>query len=506
MTLPLGFRVRLASGVDRQRDGEVLIGGSPLTALTLKPQAAAMIADSVLTVIDAATASVGERLLATNLAIPDLGALPSVSPGDMTVVIPVHDRATSLERALAALRSGPTSTVMRVIVVDDASADPAAMAEACRRHYAELIRLETNRGPAFARNLGLSRTKTPCVAFVDSDIEVSSRDLLVLAKHLADPLVTLVGPRIVGVTQGSKAQWFQRYDEVASSLTQGNRPGVVRPGATTSWLPSACLVGRTESLGGGFDEDLRVGEDVDLVWRLVAGGHRVRYEPSVVASHQTRGTLSTWLSRKFAYGTSGALLGLRHGDAVAPAALAPGYAIGAAALLFRRSWALPIAGGAALSAFLRLRKSVPANDASALVLSGRGMVWAVRQESALVVRHWGPAAAVAMSIAPRARRVVVTALLVDACVLLAERRELRTLPRDVIARRFDDAAYGAGLWWGAFHKRTLVPLTPRLLSRAAVMPGAQRTRRAFDRLTPRRLHRAQPPTSDEGPAVHHPRP
>ena len=33
---------------------------------------------------------------------------------------------------------------------------------------------------------------------------------------------------------------------------------------------------------GGFAEDLRFGEDVDLVWRLVEAGHRVRYDPRSV--------------------------------------------------------------------------------------------------------------------------------------------------------------------------------------------------------------------------------
>src|SRR3546814_9526624 len=44
-----------------------------------------------------------------------------------------------------------------------------------------------------------------------------------------------------------------------------------------------------EALGSGFAEDLRVGEDVDLVWRLVAAENRVRYEPAVTAGHDVRG-------------------------------------------------------------------------------------------------------------------------------------------------------------------------------------------------------------------------
>ena len=34
------------------------------------------------------------------------------------------------------------------------------------------------------------------------------------------------------------------------------------------------------------------------------------------------------------------------------------------------------------------------------------------------------------------------------------------LPGYLLARRLDDLAYGAGLWWGAWRHRTLEPLRP----------------------------------------------
>ena len=37
--------------------------------------------------------------------------------------------------------------------------------------------------------------------------------------------------------------------------------------------------------GAVFDPALRVGEDVDLVWRLVAAGLAVRYDPAVEVEH-----------------------------------------------------------------------------------------------------------------------------------------------------------------------------------------------------------------------------
>ena len=48
-----------------------------------------------------------------------------------------------------------------------------------------------------------------------------------------------------------------------------------------AYVPTAALLVRRAALGDGFDESLRNGEDVDLVWRLIEAGWRVRYEPAV---------------------------------------------------------------------------------------------------------------------------------------------------------------------------------------------------------------------------------
>ena len=78
------------------------------------------------------------------------------------------------------------------------------------------------------------------------------------------------------------------------------------------------LLCRRDALGAGFDESMRVGEDVDLVWRVAEAGHPVRYEPRVVVEHETRPGFGRWLAQRFGYGRSGAVLAARHPDRLAP--------------------------------------------------------------------------------------------------------------------------------------------------------------------------------------------
>jgi len=456
-----GPAVELRRSTRRLEGGRLLVGGSPLTAVRLSPAARERLVGRRLTVTDAASRLVADRLVTTNLAVPVLGSTVPVPAEEITVVVPVRDRPEQLDRCLGALRP------LAVIVVDDASYAPDAVAAVAERHGATVVALGSNLGPAGARNAGLRRVSTPVVAFVDSDVEATATALVELTRHLSDPAVALVAPRVVGRARSGRPRWFERYDAALSSLDLGADAHTVRPGAGVAWLPSACLVGRTAALGAGFDVDLRVGEDVDLVWRLVASGQRVRYEPAVTVGHDVRPTVGGWLGRKVLYGTGGAPLAERHPGAVAPAVLSPTLALAGAGLLLRTRWS-PVVAVAAVaystgSITRSLPREVPRRTRAGLAasLAVRGLGWSVRQEAALLLRHWWPAAALGCLL-PGVRRAVTTAVVVDSAVAAVVHRDRDVdLPTLLVGRRLDDLAYGTGLWWGALRARTAAALLPR---------------------------------------------
>lgn len=453
--LPDGFTIRLRSDLIRA-DADTLVGGSPTRVVRLSERARSFLDGDRLAVGGPASAALARRLLDGNLADPELDGV-DVAMNDVTVVVPVRDRADQLDRCLASLRP------FAVVVVDDASRDPAAVAAVALRRGAQVVALTHNVGPAGARNAGLAAVRTPLVGFVDSDVVVGAETLLALARHFVDPRVALVGPRVAGRTRYGHASWFERYDEAACSLDLGKTGGLARPGAAVGWLPSACLVGRVSLLGTGFDPAMRVGEDVDLVWRLADAGHVVRYDPAVVAHHEVRSSLGSWLGRKFFYGTGGADLARRHGNKCAPAVLPALSAVGAAGLLQRRWWSLPLALGTVAVSAASLRSRLPVSSGRSVVatrLSLRGLGWAVRQECALLLRHWWPLAAVGCLVSPAVRRMVATAVVVDLAVFSRERPGVDPMTA-LVARRLDDLAYGTGLWWGAIRTRSVRCLVPR---------------------------------------------
>jgi mycofactocin system glycosyltransferase len=464
--LPIGMRVQLTPSTARSDGGRTLYGGTPARVMYLLPYAAGLLAHTdEIEVVNRSSGDLARLLLDAGLASPVLSpALPGVPKlADITVVVPVKDRARPLARLLASL-----PTELQLVVVDDGSSDRSP-SDIARSAGATVLRHEECRGPAAARNTGLSAVTTPFVAFLDSDVVPLRGWLPALLLHFADPAVGLVAPRIIALDdarpEGTAARWVTAYEKARSSFDLGPTPALVAPRGSVSYVPSACLVGRVEAIPGGFDEEMKVAEDVDLVWRCVAAGWRVRYEPASEVAHEHRVNIRQWLGRKAFYGTGAALLAKRHPGALAPAVMAPWTAVAVVAVLCQRRWSLPLVVAASGTAVLRIsrrlkRSEHPVRGAAQLV--PYGLVSAAWQTARLVTRHWWPAALIGAVVSRRLRRAVIAAALLEG---LADWRQVRAeqplLPY-IAAHRLDDLAYGAGLWVGAAKARTVAPLLPDL--------------------------------------------
>ncbi|OAA26828.1 mycofactocin system glycosyltransferase [Frankia sp. EI5c] len=457
--LPHGLVVELGREVRVEDDGRTLVGGAPTRLLRLSERGARCLDGRRLVVVDATSERLADLLLTRGAAAPVLDGLPPAELSQVTVVVPVRDRAGPLDRLLTGLGGQ-----VRVVVVDDCSRDPESTVRVAARHGAELVALARNVGPASARNAGLARVTTPFVAFVDSDIVVEPATLAALARHFHQPRVAAVAPRIRGLPKTARPNWISRYENARSSLDLGPTAALVHPRSPVGWLPGACLVARVAALGDGFTDGLRVAEDVDLVWRLAAQGWQVRHEPAATAWHDHRIRLTAWLGRKAYYGTGAAVLAERHRGAAAPAVLTPWSAGVAVALLAQRRWSLPVAAAMFAVLSTRLARRLPDEPRRARLaadLVGRGLVSTAGQTSALMLRHWWPLSLAGCLISRRARRAVLVAALADG--LVDHRRHAPRLDpaRFLLARRLDDLAYGAGLWTGALRARSLRPLLPQ---------------------------------------------
>jgi mycofactocin system glycosyltransferase len=457
VALPVGFRVTVDPGSREVAPG-VWSGGSPARVVRLTLAGRAVWRRLSAGPVDSPAAGVlARRLTDAGLAHP---CPPRVAAGaaDVTIVIPVRDRAALLGRCLAAL-DGPYP----IVVVDDGSRTPAAIATVAAAHGATLVRRPTNGGPSAARNTGLDHVTTELVAFVDSDCVPSPGWIDRLAGHFADPMVAAVAPRVTAVA-GRNA---------AGSLDMGGHPARVAPNTRVSYVPTAALIARRSALRsvarqtGVFDPEMPVGEDVDLVWRLHNCGWRIRYDPAVQVCHHDRPTWAALLARRLSYGTSAAPLAVRHPRYIPALVLDPWPAVTVFALLSRR----PVAAATAFAlSVLTAGRTLRAHDlptsgvlrvkatAVANTWLGAGR-YATRYASPLLLAlmlpggraRWGRrAAAASLLLGPPLAAWATTRPMVDPI-------------RFTAAALADDMAYGTGVWAGCVAHRTITPLRPIVL-------------------------------------------
>jgi mycofactocin system glycosyltransferase len=319
------------------------------------------------------------------------------------------------------------------------------------------LRLDRNRGPGAARNAGLTQVATPLVAFVDTDVELSDGWLEPLLRHFADPRVALVAPRVATTGVPSPVAWYERGN---SPLDLGPDPARIRAGTRVSYVPAAALVCRVDALReiGGFDEALRVGEDVDLVWRLDEAGWRCRYEPAVAVGHDPRPSWGAWARQRITYGSSTAPLARRHPGALAPIRMS-GWSVATWALAaLQRPIAGTLVGLGSAAALVRKLPDVPPR--AAFELAARGNLQAGDQIAKAVRRVWWPVLAVVALRSRTARRILLAAA-------FAARHPTRLA---------DDLAYSIGVWRGIVAERTLAPLVPEISS----WPGRRQAEQPSD--------------------------
>ena len=176
---------------------------------------------------------------------------------EVDVVIPVHDGARFVRRALESIRSQDVPEPVTVYVVDDASTDgtPQLLRELAESDGSlRILTNDRNRGVSTSRNRGVAAGSGSIVAFLDQDDAWSPGKLAAqLAVFRERPEVGyVVGRQRIVVDEGA------------------TRPAWCRPewllAPQAGYLPSTLALRRsTFDLVGPFDESLWAGGD-DTDW------------------------------------------------------------------------------------------------------------------------------------------------------------------------------------------------------------------------------------------------
>jgi mycofactocin system glycosyltransferase len=316
------------------------------------------------------------------------------------------------------------------------------------------------RGPAAARNVGASMASGEILAFIDSDCTASQEWLNDLLPAFTNLAMAAVGGQVDGMCSVSA---IDRYESIMSSLSLGSRERTGSGGDDTFYLPSCNLLVRLTAFrsAGGFKDEMHVGEDVDLTWRLRDNGWTIAYLPAGNVLHEHRSSIRSFMSRRFDYGTSEGMLQILHPGRRKRMVVPPLLAI----ILFLcliapfAGWLpLLLAGGLLAADAMSVRKRILKQGLSighGAILAGR-----LRAVGSLVyylcyhlVRYYTSPLIVLALIVPPFWALYGFVLVCAAGVDFAIKKPHLSFPAFVGIYFLEQAAYGAGVFWGCLSRK-----------------------------------------------------
>ncbi|MGE0449364.1 MAG: glycosyltransferase family 2 protein [Vicinamibacterales bacterium] len=212
-----------------------------------------------------------------------------VPPSAVTVVVSTFNRATPLERALAALAEQTRSTPpFDVIVVDNNSNDgtPQVVERFQRRFERVRYVFEPRQGLSYARNAGIAAATAPIVAFTDDDVCVGSTWVSSVHQALsAHPDIAGAGGRTLPLWPFPPPPWLTTEHWVgplalqdygtASFIVDAKRP-ICLAGANLAFRKSVF------SRVGLFDTAFVRAQDTEFLLRMYRAGERALYVPDML--------------------------------------------------------------------------------------------------------------------------------------------------------------------------------------------------------------------------------
>lgn len=220
---------------------------------------------------------------------------------DVTVVICTRNRASQLQNALASAAQMriPDGLRWELVVVDNGSSDDTAdvALSFADRLPVRVVREETA-GLSNARNRGAAEARGRYICWTDDDVLIDSGWLAAYAAAFErHPEAAVFGGRINPVLEAPTPAWFARLANCwpLSTLLARRDFGEIIPldfeGGVAPWGANFAVRTaeqrrvRYEPSLGVSPNHRRVGEEAEVIYRILASGKRGWWTPDAVVNH-----------------------------------------------------------------------------------------------------------------------------------------------------------------------------------------------------------------------------
>ena len=200
-------------------------------------------------------------------------------PPKVSVIIPTHNRAEMVQRAIQSVLAQTWQGTMEIIVVSDGSTDNTEnVVNSFNDPRIRFFKHEKSRGASAARNTGLRASRGKYIAFLDDDDEWTSEKL-----EVQMPVIENSDTKV-----GLVYAWMEYFrdgksDHVHAPELRGDVLVEMLDTQAIGGCPTIIIKREVIDTIGYFDESLPRGNDGDY-WRRISKHYHVDYVPKILAS------------------------------------------------------------------------------------------------------------------------------------------------------------------------------------------------------------------------------
>lgn len=220
-----------------------------------------------------------------------------------SIIIITYNGQNRLPRLLNSINS-LSETDFEVVIVDDGSVEsPLELIESLDLKYTYKFIRQENKGRAGAKNTGVENSSFEWLWFLDDDMRVQSDSLTAHRRHLIEFPDTVS----VGTTFEEKEESdtdIQKYRCFISDIWQKALEELKNPLQKEDLFLASANFSISKKLFlslGGFADNLRDAEDLDLAYRCYLANVPVYYNLAAVGYHKDKITCRSYVQRNRQY-------------------------------------------------------------------------------------------------------------------------------------------------------------------------------------------------------------
>jgi len=225
----------------------------------------------------------------------------------VSLIIPCFNRLTQTKQLLDSLNYNKYSC--QIILIDDCSSDDI---KTLVDKYPELEitykRNDSNKGPAFSRNVGINLAKFEYILFTDNDCTITDNWLINMYNsiRLSKYDIAGVGGKIIAKNDDFISLYYIYHKILDPWFYNGQ----------FLYLVTANAIFKKQALlkVNGFDETVRIagGEDPGLCFKLINEGYKFQYNPEAIMIHNFPKGIINFIKTFHRYGSGCSAQSKKH--------------------------------------------------------------------------------------------------------------------------------------------------------------------------------------------------